>query len=112
MTDHTKTTTPEGRSFERPVNPWERCKEHGPAQQNVWACPTCLAELREENKRLRERDASWYGFAAAIGENLKCLPSASPTGNGHIVRKLHDLTKRLNTEAQRAAAGGPTGAQS
>lgn len=45
MTDH-KTTTPEGRSFERPVRPWEKCAEHGPAQPNVWACPACLVELR------------------------------------------------------------------
>lgn len=33
--------------------PWEKCKMHGEAPDNVWACPTCLVELRAENERLR-----------------------------------------------------------
>ena len=39
--------------LDAPVRPWEKCKEHGFAQPRVWACPTCLVELREENQRLR-----------------------------------------------------------
>jgi hypothetical protein len=32
--------------------PWEQCKEHGRAEARVWACPTCLVELRAERDRL------------------------------------------------------------
>ena len=31
-----------------------KCKHHGPADKGVWACPTCLVELREENQRMHE----------------------------------------------------------
>lgn len=37
----------------RKLAPWEKCREHGPAEPGVWACPTCLVELRQENERLR-----------------------------------------------------------
>ena len=30
-----------------------KCKHHGPAAQGVWACPSCLVDLRDEHKRLR-----------------------------------------------------------
>jgi hypothetical protein len=33
--------------------PFESCKTHGQGQPNVWACPECLRELREENKILK-----------------------------------------------------------
>jgi hypothetical protein len=32
---------------------WKTCRTHGPDKPNAWACPECLRELREENKRLR-----------------------------------------------------------
>ena len=32
---------------------WKTCKTHGESHPSVWACPECLRELREENKRLR-----------------------------------------------------------
>lgn len=32
---------------------WETCRTHGGAKPNVWGCPECLRELREENKHLR-----------------------------------------------------------
>jgi hypothetical protein len=33
---------------------WKTCKTHGPAKPNVWGCPECVRELREENSRLRD----------------------------------------------------------
>ena len=45
--------SPCGSALTGPVRPWEKCKEHGPAQPRVWACPACLVELRTENDRLR-----------------------------------------------------------
>lgn len=41
--------------------PWERCGIHGPAEDRVWACPTCLVELRTEAEALRA-DAERYRF--------------------------------------------------
>ncbi len=51
MSNETTTDTPPaapavGAQVERLVRPWEKCREHGPAQQGVWACPVCLVELR------------------------------------------------------------------
>jgi hypothetical protein len=43
--------------------PWEQCKYHGPAASNVWACPTCLVELRAERDRLR------VALAVAVRQN-------------------------------------------
>lgn len=36
-----------GASAGQGVKPWEICREHGPAEPRVWACPTCLIELRD-----------------------------------------------------------------
>ena len=33
---------------------WKTCEKHGDAKENVWGCPECLVELREENKKLRK----------------------------------------------------------
>ena len=33
---------------------WNTCEKHGDEKKNVWGCPYCLAELHEENKRLRK----------------------------------------------------------
>ena len=33
---------------------WKTCEKHGDANCNIWGCPECLRELREENKRLRK----------------------------------------------------------
>ncbi len=33
---------------------WKTCEKHGDAKDNIWGCPECLRELREENKRLRK----------------------------------------------------------
>lgn len=64
-----------------PVRPWEKCKDHGPAQPRVWACPACLVELRKENERLRARvleleavheDAS----GAVLAERERCASLA------------------------------------
>ena len=48
--------------LEPSVRPWEQCREHGPAQPRVWACPNCLVQLREDNERMR----------AALAELLAC----------------------------------------
>jgi hypothetical protein len=32
---------------------WKTCQKHGEGNPNVWGCPECLRELREENARLR-----------------------------------------------------------
>lgn len=58
--------------LEPSVRPWERCREHGPAQPRVWACPTCLVQLRAENERLRE------ALRIAQGALLQCSPCMSP----------------------------------
>lgn len=33
---------------------WQACATHGPANPNVWGCPECLRELRDQNRTLRE----------------------------------------------------------
>ena len=58
--------------LEPSVRPWEQCREHGPAQTRVWACPTCLVQLRDENERLRE------ALRFAQGALLQCSPCMSP----------------------------------
>lgn len=37
----------------RVMRNWKTCQKHGDENPNVWGCPECLRELREENARLR-----------------------------------------------------------
>lgn len=48
--------------------PWKTCSIHGPANPNVWGCPECLRDLRQENARFK---ACVPQSAAALPGNLK-----------------------------------------
>ena len=54
-----------------------KCKHHGPAAQGVWACPTCLVELREENQRLRS------GAVASLFSIAYCSQCGGEFGPGN-----------------------------
>jgi hypothetical protein len=122
MTDQTTQTTPEGRSFERPVRPWEKCAEHGPAQPNVWACPACLVDLRRwksthaprldalealltvaqreaaQGKEARETLESERAANALLTEQVQQLELAEEGAKeafGVVVQRTRDLEKEV-----------------
>ena len=45
---------------------WKTCKLHGDAKPNVWGCPECLRELREENQRLKDALFFWLPNIPAV----------------------------------------------
>lgn len=42
---------------------WRTCRTHGDEMPNVWGCPECLRELREERRRLREENERLRRYA-------------------------------------------------
>lgn len=56
---------PGGTPVERSTRPWERCREHGPAAAGVWACPTCLVDLRRWKSTHAPRLAALEGLLHA-----------------------------------------------
>jgi hypothetical protein len=65
-----QTTKPRGQ--ER-AKAWEKCLEHGPAAAGVWACPTCLVDLRTENERLRAELAEWRTLRDPVSLHVNLL---------------------------------------
>jgi hypothetical protein len=90
--------------------PFEICKTHGPGQPNVWACPECLRELRNDNKRFvlalnriktGSGDAGSRGIAYGAIQSSKSLEShendkAAFELNEHFQKPIGELEISLS----------------
>jgi TusA-related sulfurtransferase len=67
------------------------CRHHGPAAKGVWACPTCLIELREENQRMRGERLVMLEILADAAQAIHNLPDEVETQEeADMLRTLKD----------------------
>ena len=96
MTEANQTSRPVVGRLEPSVRPWEQCREHGPAQPRVWACPNCLVQLREDNERMR----------AALAELLACHTESAGWSMSMLAdRAEFDAMLQRSQERLEAAVG-------
>lgn len=120
MTDTTQTHDSEAPAVagqvERPVRPWEKCSKHGPARPRVWACPTCLVELRRWKGAHAPRMEALEGLLrtaqleAAAGREAVATLASERAANSRLTEELEEAQKQRNLlhaallEALRVAA--------
>ena len=82
---------------------WKTCRTHGGAKPNVWGCPECLRELREENKHLRETLVEPVAQKAAEIERERTARKTAQESleryKGECTRLQHEVD-RLKGEAR------------
>ena len=113
---NTETENAGSSPVERGVRPWEQCREHGRAESNVWACPTCLVELRrwksthaprlealEGLLRTAQHEAS-AGREAVATLNSERAANARLTAELEEAQRQRDLLQAALLEALRVAA--------
>ena len=88
---------------------WKTCKIHGPDKPNVWGCPECLRELREQNKRLMEPLMALDGFQRRY-ESATHEPGGMP-GNENYRKQLIEIVQaaRAALKPNASLSGLPLG---